>query len=63
MTNYKPPPPSNKDTFDISWITKDTRCWVFIPNTNENDIYVRAVIKGIVPLSVNKGNSRVSGLT
>lgn len=60
MSNYKPP--ASKETIDISWITKDTRCWVFQPN-NENDLYVRGVVKGLVPLSINKANSRVTGVT
>ena len=59
MSNYKPP--ASKETVDISWITKDTRCWVFQPN-NETDLYVRGVIKGLVPLSINRANSTVTAV-
>ncbi len=52
-----------KENFDLSWITKDTRCWIYLPSENTTDLYVRGVIKGVVPLSINKANSRVTGIT
>jgi hypothetical protein len=54
--------PSPKDNFDISWIQKDIRCWVYQPNENDGDIYVRGMVKGIIPLSINKANSKVTGM-
>jgi myosin heavy subunit len=60
MSNFKQPPA--KEAFDISWITKDTRCWIYLPNGNDSDIYIKGIIKGIVPLSINKANSRVTGV-
>jgi hypothetical protein len=38
------------------------KCWVYLPNENEGDIYRKGIVKGIVPLSINKANSRVSGV-
>lgn len=54
---------ASKDTFDITWITKDTRCWIYLPNNNDSDLYVKGIVKGLVPLSINKANSRVTGIT
>jgi len=51
---------NQKLNFDISWIQKDTRCWVYQPNETYNDIYQRGVIKAIIPLTTNKSNSRVT---
>jgi hypothetical protein len=56
------PGSSSKDNFDISWIQKDTKCWVYQAQENDGDIYIRGVVKGIIPLSINKANSKVSGM-
>ncbi len=53
----------SKDTFDLSWITKDTKYWIFQEKNNDSDLYVKGIVKGIMPLSINKANSRVSGIT
>lgn len=47
------------DNFDLSWIQKETECWVYFPNEERSPLYSKAVIKGVVPLSFNKGNSKV----
>lgn len=51
-----------KETFDISWIQKDTACWVYQPNEMEGEIFLKGIIKGVIPLSINKANSKVSGM-
>lgn len=61
MSNFKQP--VNKDNFDISWILKETRCWIYLPHENDSDIFIKGVVKGIVPLSINKANSRVTMMT
>ena len=53
---------ATKDTFDISWIQKEGKCWVYQPLEEEGDIYIRGVVKGIIPLSINKANSKISGM-
>lgn len=50
------------ENFDLSWIHKEMRCWVYLPNNGEADIFDRGVVKNIVPLSLNKGNSSIMGL-
>lgn len=47
------------DNFDIDWILKDTACWVHFPLEERSPIYQKGVVKGIVPLSFIKGNSKV----
>lgn len=47
------------DNFDLSWIQKETSCWVYFPDEQRSPLYVKAIIRGIVPLSFNKGNSKV----
>lgn len=47
------------DNFDISWIIKDTQCWVYFPQEELSPIYAKAIIKGIIPLSFTKANSKV----
>ena len=51
-----------KDSFDISWIQKEGKCWVYQSLEEEGDIYIRGVVKGIIPLSINKANSKISGM-
>ena len=53
---------SGKDSFDISWIQKEGKCWVYQMQEQDGDIYVRGVIKGVIPLSINKANSKVQGI-
>jgi hypothetical protein len=50
------------DKFDIGWIHKDAKCWVYFPNKNEGEIYSRGTVQKITPLNFNKGNSNVKGI-
>lgn len=54
-----PKPQTVADNFDLSWIQREAECWAHYPNEEAGPIYVKAVVKGIVPLSFNKGNSKV----
>lgn len=52
-------PQGTTDNFDLSWIQKDVLCWIYHPQEEQGPIYTKGIIKGIVPLTFNKGNSKV----
>ena len=49
------------DNFDIGWIHKDAKCWVYFPNKESGDIYMRGTVAKINALNFNKSNSMVKG--
>lgn len=56
------PKQTAKDTFDLNWIKKGTRCWIYLPSNNDSDLYVKGTVNAVVPFS-NKALSRVQGTT
>lgn len=56
---YKPQPKG--EVFDMNWIEKEVKCWVYYPNEQEGPIYRKGVVKGI-RLMGDRRNSMIMGV-